>query len=445
MNRIFILTAIIAVLLWPAGMKANAQDDKTADSLFKSIARTDETIRLLKKIQFSGYLQTQFQVAEKEGIKSFAGGDFPENSDSRFMIRRGRVKMTWSGNLSKFVTQIDITEKGIAPKDVYFQLTDPWIRTFVITAGLFNRPFGNEITMSSSVRESPERARVYQTLFSGERDAGIMLSVHPGSRSGLSWFKADAGFFNGTGIASDFDSHKDFIGRVSVSKGNAWTLGLSYYNGRWQSGTEKYFKDLTTTDDGFRVFLPDSTGSLYSGRRIYYGMNGQVSVKTVLGTTLVRGEYLTGLHGGTSETTVSPSSLPKDKAVSKADPVTGIVTTVAPPLPAMERPFAGGLVYVVHTILQTKHQLVFKYDVYDPDTRARGKEIGKPAGTGTFATLSPADIRYDTYGFGYIFHYDTNLKMMLYYDIVRNEKTALSGYTGDLNDNVLTIRLQYTF
>jgi len=445
MNRIFILSAIVAFLLWPAGMKSNAQDSQSADSLFKVITRTDETIRLLRKIQFSGYLQTQFQLAEKAGIKSFAGGDFPENSDSRFMIRRGRVKMTWSGNLSKFVTQIDITEKGIAPKDIYFQLTDPWIHTVGITAGLFNRPFGNEITMSSSIRESPERARVYQTLFPGERDAGIMLSVHPKSSSGLSWFKADAGFFNGTGIASDFDSHKDFIGHISVSKENVWALGLSYYNGRWQSGTGKYFKSLTTTDDGFRVFLPDSSDRPYSGRRVYYGINGQASVKTALGTTLVKGEYLSGFHGGTSETTVSPSSVPKGKAVSKADLVTGTVTTVASPLPVMERSFMGGLIYIVHTILQSRHQLVFKYDVYDPDTRASGKEIGKPADAGSYATLSPADIRYDTYGFGYIFHYDSNLKIMLYYEIVRNEKTALSDFGSDLKDNVLTVRLQYKF
>lgn len=445
MNKFFILSVTIAVILWSAGVKANAQDSKATDSLYKSLNRTDETIRLLKNIQFSGYLQSQLQVAEKVGIKSFAGGDFPEKSNNRFMVRRGRVKMTWSGDLSKFITQVDITEKGISPKDFYFQVTDPWVRSFNITFGLFNRPFGNEITMSSKVRESPERARVYQTLFPGERDAGIMLSVHPGSHSGLGWFRADAGFFNGTSIASDFDSHKDFIGRVSVNKGNTWDFGFSYYNGRWQSGTRKYFKSLTTSDDGFRVFLPDSTGNLYSARRVYFGVNVQVSIKTLLGTTLARGEYLTGLHGGTSETTVSPSSFPKGKAVSRADLVTGTVTTVASPLPAMERPFRGGLFYVVHTILQTRHQFVFKYDVYDPDTKARGKEIGNPASAGNYVTLSAADILYDTYGLGYIFHYNTNLKFMLYYDIVKNENTALIGYTGDLKDNVLTIRLQYVF
>ncbi len=441
---------IIMVLLFIAVLPAQGQEQQKADSLQKKISKVEEDVQALKKIQFTGYLQTQFQLAEREGIASFAGGNFPENSQSRFQIRRGRVKLTWSGNLSKFVTQIDITEKGIAPKDVYLQFTDPWLRTIELTAGLFNRPFGNEITMSSSVRESPERARIYQTLFPNERDAGIMLSVHPGNHSGLHWFKADAGFFNGTGIAADFDSHKDFIGRLSFTKENAGafsglTLGFSYYHGFWQSGTGKYYKSLAKTNDGFRVFLPDSTGDLHSARRSYYGINGQVSVKTALGTTLVRGEYLSGLQGGTSETSVSPSSLPKGKAVSKADPVSGIVTTNTPSLPAMERPFAGGLVYIVHTILQTRHQIVFKYDVYDPNTRARENEIGKPADPGDFAALTSADIRYDTYGLGYIFQYASNLKIMLYYDIVRNEKTALTGFTSDLKDNVLTIRLQYKF
>lgn len=78
MNKFFILSVTIAVIIWSAGVKANAQDSQATDSLYKSLNRTDETIRLLKNIQFFGYLQSQFQVAEKAGIKSFAGGDFPE-------------------------------------------------------------------------------------------------------------------------------------------------------------------------------------------------------------------------------------------------------------------------------------------------------------------------------------------------------------------------------
>ncbi|WP_131707588.1 hypothetical protein [Chryseobacterium angstadtii] len=39
-------------------------------------------------IKITGYLQTQFQKAQSPGITSFSGGNFPANSDNRFMISR---------------------------------------------------------------------------------------------------------------------------------------------------------------------------------------------------------------------------------------------------------------------------------------------------------------------------------------------------------------------
>jgi len=34
---------------------------------------------------------------------------------------------------------------------------------------------------------------------------------------------------------------------------------------------------------------------------------------------------------------------------------------------------------------------------------------------------------------------------VLWYDLVKNESTALTGYTNDLRDNVFTCRLQFRF
>ncbi len=55
------------------------------------------------------------------------------------------------------------------------------------------------------------------------------------------------------------------------------------------------------------------------------------------------------------------------------------------------------------------------------------------------------DVRYQTFGFGYVFRPYDWFKLMLYYDIVQNEKTNLAGYSRDLRDNVLTLRTQFTF
>ena len=58
-----------------------------------------------------------------------------------------------------------------------------------------------------------------QTLMPTERDIGAMISYEPLRRSAKNKFiKLDAGLFNGQGLSgiTDFDSHKDFISRLTV-------------------------------------------------------------------------------------------------------------------------------------------------------------------------------------------------------------------------------------
>src|SRR4051794_28264218 len=68
-----------------------------------------------RSLGISGYMQPQFQMASEKGAKSFSGGDFPNASDSRFMIRRGRVRFDYSrkykdgGPSLEFVFQVDAT------------------------------------------------------------------------------------------------------------------------------------------------------------------------------------------------------------------------------------------------------------------------------------------------------------------------------------------------
>ena len=86
-------------------------------------------------------------------------------------------------------------------------------------------------------------------------------------------------------------------------------------------------------------------------------------------------------------------------------------------------------------------QVVVKYDWYDPNTEVAGDEI-----KGGATKLNSTDIKYNTMGVGYIFHWDHNIKMMAYYAMVKNETSAnLTGFTKDLKDNVFTLRMQYKF
>src|SRR4051812_34177166 len=68
-------------------------------------------------IILSGYIQPQFQVAESKGVKNYSGGDFDPNSNSRFMLRRARVRFDYvhfpketKGPSLQFVFQFDATE-----------------------------------------------------------------------------------------------------------------------------------------------------------------------------------------------------------------------------------------------------------------------------------------------------------------------------------------------
>jgi phosphate-selective porin len=109
-------------------------------------------------------------------------------------------------------------------------------------------------------------------------------------------------------------------------------------------------------------------------------------------------------------------------------------------LPLYVRPFDGAYLYFIQHLGSDKHQVVVRYDWYDPNKKVKGMEIGAP-GEG----LTPADVRFNTLGFGYLYYANEHLKFTLYYDMVKNESTRLSGYTDDLKDDIFTARMQYRF
>lgn len=392
----------------------------TTDTLYKALDELRADINALKKIKISGYVQAQFQLADSTGQSSFAGGDFPTNSDKRFAVRRGRIKFAYTGNITQYVLQFDVSEGGLSTKDAYLVVTEPWLSSFSLTAGIFNRPFGYEIAYSSNMRESPERSRFTQTLFPGERESGAMFTFQPPKTSRFNFIKINAGMFNGNGIAADFDKQKDFIGQISISRSNKsesikYGLGFSYYNGGYYNAS-KYVYSINN-----KVFTVDSasTNKGNQTKREYFGVDGQIAVSWPVGMTQVRAEYVWGQQPGEKASTKSRSS------------------STLPTTDTYIRNFNGYYVYLTQNIGQTKHQLVLKYDSYDPNTDVEGKDIT--------SKLSKADIKYNTIGLGWIYKWDANVKFMVYYDIVKNEETALAGYVNDLRDNVLTCRVQYKF
>lgn len=444
------LATLVTFALMITNYRATAQENpisnEAADTLNNKIETAKSDIDVLKRLKISGYIQAQWQWADTAGaVTPYSGGAFPVATDNRFAVRRGRVKFAYENELSNFVLQIDATEKGLALKDAYVAVKDPWTQFVTLTAGVFNRPFGYEIAYSSSARETPERARITQNLFPGERDLGAMITLQPRKGTKYDWIKFDGGLFAGNGINPEFDTKKDFIGHFSFAKANKnetikYGAGISYYMGGVFQGT-KFIYSPGEVVDVSQPGLVDSTASNKNefAKRRYLGFDAQVSVQSPIGFTTVRAEYITGTQPGGQKVNTSPSSLSSGKSVLDYD--------------TYIRKVSGGYVYFIQNIGQTKHQFVFKYDWLDPNTKVSGTEIRSKSEAGKNTALGTADIKFNTIGLGWNYRLNSQIKFMAYYEIVKNESTALSPVglnrtldtSKDLKDNVFTLRVQYKF
>lgn len=421
-------------------LNANSQRYLTdIDSSFFIKDTVRPFLKRFENLRISGYIQPQFQVAETDGAPSFEGGNFSQFSRSRFMLRRARLKVDYlmmsKNKLPKalFTFQIDATERGVIVRDMLVRLYENRHNILSMTAGFFARPFGFEVNLGSSFRESPERGRMSQILMPGERDLGVMFSFEPQERKHkLYHLKLDAGFFNGQGASgtTDFDSHKDFITRLTFRpyQINKFEIGggLSLLRGGWKNGT-KYVWNTTKTNAGNNIFTVDSSDANLgkSSPRHYYGADLQLKLHHAWGETELRGEYWFGTQPGTATSTSNPGTLPSAS--------TG-------PLPTYVRHFNGAFFYFLQNIVNANNQFLLKYDWYDPNQRVNGTAIGKPGNNFTLA-----DIRYNTLGVGYVRLLNPLTKLIFYYAFVHNESTLLAGFTGDAKDNVFTCRLQFRF
>lgn len=388
-------------------------------------------------LRIGGYIQPQFQVAGSKGIKSVEGGDFAAQVSNRFMLRRSRVRIDYVHYGKEhqpgvqIVFQFDANERAFTVRDVWGRIFENKYKLFSFTTGMFARPFGYEVNLSSSDRESPERGRMSQLHMKSERDLGAMVSFdvrkekHP-----LKKLKVDLGIFNGQGInaSGDFDNSKDIIGRISLKPTNIHprlqlSAGISGLSGGLHNNTKYVY--TTGTDAGIKKVLVDSsiTNINKVSPRKYVGADLQLKFDNGKKRfTELRAEVIAGTQTGTAASPETPNAL-----------VTGFDGF-------HQRRFNGAYFYFLQHLFNSQHQLIIKYDWYDPNSKVKGKEIGAPG-----SNFTAANIRYNTLGLGYTYYITDNVKLVLYYAMVKNEKTLLPGYTADLDDDVFTCRLQFRF
>lgn len=402
---------LLALPLLLIGNIIYSQETQKPEDIEDRLKTLEEKIEKLGKLRFSGYVQTQWTWDESK---------ISDGSQNNFSVRRGRLKSEYSNKYGGAVLQIDVTENGVNIKDAYINIKAPEIDWVALRAGVFDRPFGYEISYSSRKRETPERSRVFTTLFPKERDLGAEVILKGPDGTFLKDFTLNGGIFAGNGgQAKETDSGKDFIGHLSYSntyKSISYGVGTSLYAGGVRlagDDTQKAYK----LSDG--AFIEDT--SLKAGdyaKRQYYGFDGQFSVKSPIGTTTLRGEYLWGKQPGAQTGSQSP---------------TGAITS-----DIYSRNFNGYYIYFIQDIGTSKHTLVAKYDAYDPNTKLSKNEC-----------LTDGDIAYSTFGFGWLFRANTHFWLWAFYEINSNEKVdnqlVSSTYKEDVSDNLFTLRLQYRF
>jgi hypothetical protein len=202
--------------------------------------------------------------------------------------------------------------------------------------------------------------------------------------------------------------------------------GLSFLQGGWKNAT-KYVHQIRNDSQGVPYYSIDS--SLANLQKIaprkYRGADIQLTLNHAWGESEIRAEYWAGTQPGTYLSTTNPGYLPS---------VNG------EPAPTYLREFNGGFLLFLQQLFNPRHQLMAKYDWYDPNIKVSAHQIGSHG-----SLNSEADIRFDTWGFGYSYQLNKETKFTAYFDRVRNEHTMLAPFLKDLSDNVLTFRLQFRF
>ncbi|MDR2805109.1 MAG: OprO/OprP family phosphate-selective porin [Dysgonamonadaceae bacterium] len=379
-----------------------------------------ENIRAQK---ISGYIQGQYQWGEPDAtLKVGAPNENPAASFNRIGIRRARLKVLHEEGLLTGSLEIDVSDKGVSAKEACLSIKDPWWDWCRLQAGIFTRPFGHELSYASVNMESPERSILCQTLFPDEKDMGVMLLIQPAQSSPWNFLKFAGGWFAGNGVKMETDNRRDFIGHLSANPKMSRKIqiagGLSYYKGSVYQGTETVY---TMVGDGFVLNQhPDNRGK-YSLRE-YFGADLELSItNAITGQSQIRAEYLFGRQPGSLSDSKSPNA------------------STLPVHNVYNRDFAGGYVMFVQELGKWPLSAVLKYDWYDPNTGITGKNIG-------LNHTSAGDVAFRHFGAGLLWRITADFRVQTYYEINKNETADfLTAGSGDLRDNVFTLRLQYKF
>ncbi|WP_164019404.1 porin [Pyxidicoccus trucidator] len=351
-------------------------------SLEEQNAETQTVLSALTKLKLSGYVQARYQY--QESLDDTGAGGF-----SRFTVRRGRLKTTYTTDWAQMMLQIDaVPDTGVTVRDAEATFYVPGMKKKLsLTLGQMKWPFGFEAVQSSSDREIPERTRVVRAFLPDERDRGAKFSgefLKGRMTIDVGVFDGD-GLFNQGFIGSDNDKEKDIIGRAG-------------FDLKWLSGgiSGWYGHSLgRRPTDTYRV--------AYDRNRV--ALDAQLYLDVLpFGGTSIKAEYIKG------------NSYWRSSGGTKVEQL-GV-------------PASGWYGLVVQNVSLT-NAVAVRYDYFDPENGQPNLETadGKPGSNNAVGTLAVALLH----------HFSENLKATLAYEL---PMTAAPGAAEDPHDNLLTFQLQ---
>ncbi len=360
------------------------------------------------KHKLTGYMQFRFDSYLTGGqtlfpASSTVGGPGPGSAQYGFLVRRGRL--LYSGDIgikSEYRIQLDIpSHSAINLRDAFVDVRDAFGKNINVRVGQFTPVFGAELTSSSRVRESPERAMAFAdsrfatTLYKGQlplfnnqdRDVGLSTTWNVDKNTKVTW-----GILNGEG--------RDPAGRRNQNRAldTTFRITTSTLRKRLEVGTSLYYGQLA---------LPDVPGSATVVNAYRFLGGWDMKYQSPWGT-LFKAEYLYGKF----------ESNPERTAYAKGNHVSGFMLMAAHPI-------------------NKRTRLVAQYEELDPT-------LGNLTLGGT--TLSRGDLSRKQIHLGALYKVDDALRLRFWYvhSLTPYDATAASGAGRDRLNYFIT-ELQVDF
>jgi len=431
------------------------------DGLEESYLETKSTVETLAKIKVTGLIQARMEYAP--GDTGILDAGLPSDQ-TRFKVRRGRLKVSQSGKLGDWAVQAQYGEKGIELQDIYGTAYDPW-NVAKLRVGAQDIPFGYEIGYSSSSMETMERSLAEQKIFNGEKDLGAVLFLAY-DKDFFQYIDLKAGVMNGqmNVKTQENDDGKAYLGRLGF-KAPMKDLNLEI-----DGGASYYYNTLTARGLTSVLDYDNQLGNHTNAKNQYAAViSGDVELKKQIigadlqayvnilpfGGTVLRGELYTGTnvsaannapYDGTVATSTSYTTVYDS---TKKVYTTKSVDTKASAA-AVIRPVMGWYGTLIQNI-GNDFQLVARYEQWDPNTELSGNEIGAKNSAAT-AIGDANDLSWSQISLGVNYFLSGNVKLSLAYDIKTNEKSSAlansdprKDYSKEIDNNLLTAQLQYKF